>query len=308
MNKKILFFSILSILLFVVTSCNDDDDIKPGTISNIRSEAREGAVMLRWDVPADSNYYYIEISYNDPWRSKTIVKKSSVYPDSVLITGLLNRIGDYKFSLRPYSSTFTPGEVLTYEAGCDPLEASYSVISETPVSLKAENLYTNAQETSEGPIANLLDDNADTHFHSTWNSPPPGPHYLQINLDKALSNGGFKFKYRNRKNANNKPTEIDIMISEDGENFIKLKTLTEEADGLPTASGSEYTSPVLNLLELLPEDEYFEPKSIRFNINKTNNGTVFFTMADFWLWDDLITVYDPENDLEAKPIDKYPNY
>lgn len=34
----------------------------------------------------------------------------------------------------------------------------------------ASQLYTNAQETSEGPIENLIDGNLDTFFHTAWNS------------------------------------------------------------------------------------------------------------------------------------------
>jgi hypothetical protein len=292
-NNKILFFSIF-LILFAWVSCSDDKEIiQPSNISNLRAESREGAVILRWNVPADSNYYYINVSFDDSWTKKKVVKLASVYTDSILITGLLNRFGDYKFSLQPYSTTYTSGNVLTIDAHCDPVQPTYSVLSEKQIALAESNLYTNAQETSEGPIKNLLDDNADTFFHSTWNSPPPGPHYIQINLDQPITGGGFKFKYRNRKNSNNKPVEIDVLISEDGANFTKVKTLTQEDNDLPTASGSEYTSPAINLLE---EDVEFNPKYLRFNVIKTNNGTVFFTMADFWLYECNIGIYDPEKD------------
>lgn len=292
MKKKILIYSLASLALIGLASCNDDNKeeaIVPGTISNLRAEAREGAVILRWDVPADSSYFYLKVTYNDPWQQKDRIKQVSIYADSLLVDGMLNRFGDYTFTVQPYSRTHTPGAPLTYEASCDPLQPTYTVFSERELKLTADNLETNAQEPSEGPIANLIDGNNDTFFHTRWSGTvPPAPHYLQLNFSAPLAEQGFKFKFRNRHNNDaNKPQTIEILISEDGETFVPLTTLNE---GMPTVRGSEYTSPTIMFVD------HFQPKHIRFNVTETNNGTVFFTMAEFWYYECVIGTYDPETE------------
>jgi hypothetical protein len=290
MKKKILICSIASLALMGLASCDDNKEeaIIPGTISNLRYEPREGAVMLRWDVPADSSYFYLKVTYNDPWKQKDRIKQVSIYADSLLVDGLLNRFGNYTFTVQPYSRTHTPGDPLTIPASCNPLPPTYTVFSERELKLTADNLETNAQEPSEGPIANLLDGDGTTFFHTRWSGTvPPAPHYLQLNFSAPLAEQGFKFKFRNRANTNGKPQTIEILISEDGETFVPLTTLDE---GMPIASASEYTSPTIMFVD------HFQPKHIRFNVTKTNSDGAFFNMADFWFYECVIGTYDPETE------------
>lgn len=307
MNKKILFFSIISIAFFLLSSCGDDDkdEIQPGNISNIRAEKRDGGIMLRWDVPSDSNYHYVEVSFEDPWRNKKRVRLSSVYTDSVAIWGLLERFGDYKFTLQTYSTTFTPGKAETFSAISGYRQASYTSGADTPITLAEKNLSTNAQEPSEGPIKNLLDEDASTYFHTAWSVSKTPPHYLQVDLDNPITQGGFKFKYRTRSSGSGCPQTIDVAVSEDGTNFVDIATLTADNDDLPVGKSVEFTSKAFNLYELLPEESYFEPKHIRLSVKKTNSGEMsWFCLSDFWFWESKIVVFDPENDLEAQP-DEY---
>lgn len=305
MNKKILFFSIISLVSFLLTSCNDDkDEIQPSNISNIRAEKLDGGIMLRWDVPSDSNYYYVEVTFEDPWRNKTRIRKSSIYTDSVAIWGLLERFGDYKFTLQTYSSTFTPGKVETFSATSGARSASYAAGADMQIALAAKNLSTNAQEPNEGPIANLLDDDASTFFHSAWSITKPTPHYLQVDLDQPLTEGGFKFKYRTRNSGSGCPQIIDVAVSDDGTNFVDIATLTATDDDLPVGKSVEFTSKTFNLYELLPDESFFQPKHIRLSVKKTNSGEMsWFCLSDFWFWESKIVVFDPENDLDAEPDD-----
>lgn len=305
MNKKILFFSILSIAFFLFISCDDDkEEIQPSSITNIRAEKLEGGVMLKWDVPSDSNYYYVEVSFEDPWRNKKRIRKSSIYTDSVAIWGLLERFGDYKFTLQTYSSTFTPGKIETYTATSGYRKASYTSGSDMQIALAEKNLSTNAQEPNEGPIKNLLDEDASTFFHTAWSTTKPTPHYMQVDLDNPITEGGFKFKYRTRSTGSGCPQIIDVAVSENGVDFVDIATLTADADELPVGKSAEFTSKAFNLYELLPEESYFEPKHIRLSVKKTNSGEMsWFCLSDFWFWESKIVVFDPENDLEAIPDD-----
>lgn len=302
MNKKILFFSILSIILFLFASCNDDDkDIQPTDISNTRAEVRNGAVMLRWDVPSDSNYYYVKVTYHDPWIKKDIIKLSSVYTDSLYIKNMLNRFGDYKFTLQPYSRSMTPGNPHEVIAKCDPFIQTVNVIAKE-VTLTADDISTNAlQENDGGGIPALIDRKSDTFFHSAWSWNPGEYHYIQIALKEPLNGTHFRFKYQNRNNTNGKPKQFIIRGSKDGSDFSKILAEVGSAQGidLPEDGGSEYTSEDFELTGDTADMKYF-----RFVVTKTNgSGTYpFFNMAEFWFYDVEYVVYDPENDLDAEPV------
>jgi hypothetical protein len=145
------------------------------------------------------------------------------------------------------------------------------------IKLIPEMLSTNAQESTEGPIANLVDGNPGSYFHSTWSGGGGGiteAHYFQVILDKPI-NGGCAFWYQNRNNSNGKPQDVSIMISADGENWRELTRLTS---GLPTGGGSTYESDSFTV------DEPF--KYFRFVVNRTSDGNAptFFSLAEFKLY------------------------
>lgn len=147
----------------------------------------------------------------------------------------------------------------------------------------ASQLSTNAQEQSEGPIENLIDNKENTFFHSSWqNDPTPEgtPHYLQVALNEPVKSFVFYSKKRigtdwqgNPLN-NDRPVEIRISVSMDGNDFTEIKTLTE-ADGLIAAD--DYTSPVIS------SDSEF--KYVRFEVLKTNTSKKFFSYSEFYLFD-----------------------
>lgn len=82
------------------------------------------------------------------------------------------------------------------------------------VTLSAKQLYTDDQESSEGPIANLIDGKNDTYFHMSWSSPTPFPHYIVVDLgeENALSTFLFSYVCRDNNNKDN-PKEMDILGS-----------------------------------------------------------------------------------------------
>lgn len=141
------------------------------------------------------------------------------------------------------------------------------------VPLTVDMLSTNAQETTEGPIENLIDGNPATYFHSSWSKSIDEAHYFQVKLNEALSM--CRFDYQNRNNANGKPQEVKIMVSADGNNWEELAHLES---GLPTGGGSKYSSQAYSAKKPFT---YF-----RFVVYKTNGGSAptFFNMAEFSLY------------------------
>lgn len=155
--------------------------------------------------------------------------------------------------------------------------ASFMIVQDEMVMkqipLREDMLSTNAQEPSEGPIRNLLDGNAGSHFHSLWSSSISEMHYIQVKLDEPIP--GCVFWYQNRNNGNGKPTDVSIKVSADGETWSEMAHITS---GLPTAAGSTYESAFLR------SEAPF--KYFRFIVNRTNDGAGprFFNMAEFKMY------------------------
>ena len=139
-------------------------------------------------------------------------------------------------------------------------------------------VWTNAQEPREGPIAQLIDDNNCTFFHSMWSVSIDDPHYLFIDMGEGNTLTDFAIYYHKRtQNNNNRPTEIIFSGSNDGTTYTDFATLTQEADGLPVdASVLNYTSKALST----SGTAY---RYLRIYPSKTNNNTKFFTFGDFKL-------------------------
>ena len=138
--KKIIFLILLAcpVLFF---SCSEESGMrKDGDIalSNLTAEARIGAVVLKWDNPTVSDYYYATVTYNNA-SGEEVKQKVSVYsvdPDkgeghtAVRIGGFADT-KTYEFTVTPYTSDERYGDPLT--VSCTPEDASkaFKYISET---------------------------------------------------------------------------------------------------------------------------------------------------------------------------------
>ncbi len=139
-------------------------------------------------------------------------------------------------------------------------------------------VWTNAQEPTEGPIRNLIDDNYQSFFHTMWSTSIADPHYLFIDMGEGNTLTDFAISYSRRtQNNNNRPTEIIFSGSNDGTTYTDFATLTQEADGLPVdASVNSYVSKALST----GGTAY---RYLRVYPSKTNNNTKFFTFGEFSL-------------------------
>lgn len=81
-----------------------------------------------------------------------------------------------------------------------------------PITLTADNFRTNAQEPSEGPLSDIVDDDLNSYFHSTWSEDFYEEHYIEVTLPEPLE--AFSFGYFSR-NGRTVPTVITV--SEGGE-------------------------------------------------------------------------------------------
>ena len=156
------------------------------------------------------------------------------------------------------------------------------VVDETPcilgiiykaprVDLTVDMLYCNRpQSGSEGNLANLLDDNVKTYFHSSYDAVDRiFDHYLQIDLKEPVR--AFQYSYTTRdSNGNGNPIGTVVKVSEDGVNFIEVAHITQ---GLPTDKTAEYLSPILK--------SDTPVRYIRLENDGALNGRPYFVFSEF---------------------------
>ena len=135
------------------------------------------------------------------------------------------------------------------------------------------NYPASTSQESGNAYANLIDGKYATFFHSGYSGTiGTGSHYLQANLGKAVKSFRFYFKKRSQNN-NNRPTKITIEGSNDGDEW---NTITTISSGFPTSES------VLDYFSDLITSEVAYSK-IRFTVNTTNGGTVFYTFSEFYI-------------------------
>lgn len=271
---------LIGVTLANISCSSDEDGITPAEITNLTAESTSGRIVLRWDTPEDAGIRYIEVNYYDPLQKKDVMRTASIYADSIEIPDTRKKFGEYQFSVQTVSPTGDKSAVQTISKVSEPALPTFV---STQIALTAADLSTNAQEPTEGPIANLLDGNTGTFFHTAWSVNIPAPHWMQVNLKEEIT-GSYKFYYAPRNNGNNKPTDFDLMGSTDGTNWFLIRNFTKDADGLPVTSTGTFTSKIYNAPQPFSQ--------IRMVVNATNTSSIFWTMSEFKFYS--VSVTDPE--------------
>lgn len=234
--KKI--FYLLAILGFI--SCKKQDTLpsvpEPTDVSNIQAEPVIGGALLRWTLPTDSNFLYLEVGYEKD--GKKVVENVSKYTDSVVINRLLNKI-EYTFTVQSVNrnaDNISKGKLLISPSVRPirrPDEVTYFPNELTKLEITADMLDTYTQEVSEGAKANLVDGNINTYWHSAWSSnTAPLPHWIQITFDEPTELGAIKYYFRqNNGDAKGRPTQFGLLVSDDGVDWAQV---WESREGLPT--------------------------------------------------------------------------
>ncbi|PCH71338.1 MAG: hypothetical protein COC06_01500 [Bacteroidales bacterium] len=288
--KQLFNYTALVLAIILFSSCDKNfesfeesdsyQDI-PSDIATITSESLPGQILLKWVVPADSNYYFVRVNYYDHLTEKDVYKVASVHADSLLIDNTRAKYGDYDFTFQTYNRNNQGGEPTSIKAKSGKAIATQTITT-FKIELTADQLSTNNQEPSEGPIANLVDGDVNSFFHTRWSSPQiPMPQYIEVKLNEPHQ--VFQFYYQNRNGSQVGAEILEVQISNDGQTWESLTTIDV---GLPSGSKAEYTS------------EIFQPANsftyFRYNVLQTYGSRNYFNMAEFALYDVVIDIYDPE--------------
>ena len=120
---------------------------------------------------------------------------------------------------------------LTAQVGTfNPVGSKTKVTLQTTDANNANYIWTNAQSTQEGPIANLIDGNTGTHFHTDYSAgnQTPGSHYIAIDLGAGNTLGRFTFDYTTRNGGGGDfPDKIVVYASNDNVNYEEIAVITE---------------------------------------------------------------------------------
>src|SRR5699024_6401604 len=98
-------FYLLFVLLFI--SCSDNTPLEaPSDIAKLTAKPDTGSVVLTWDMPSDSSYLYIDVSYDKyhyrSYTSEITDKRAIYYGDSLVMYGLLHKY-EYTFKVQPFN-------------------------------------------------------------------------------------------------------------------------------------------------------------------------------------------------------------
>lgn len=283
MKKKYFFMACLA-AIFMISSCSNDDDnatVLPSGISNLTATPLEGGVLLEWEVPVDSNLFYVQIDYTHPVTGKRINKNASVFCDTMLIKDMLAKEGEYTFHATPVSLTQNMGERLEVKAAALPVQPVVKEITDK-VLLEKSNLFCNKPDPDEGKyIEYLVDGNYTNFFHTDWHDAGTAPHYIDITLLSPVEQFKIQTYYRGGKYGQC-PVYITVLGSNDGEHWDEIANIEDDGKG-----GSSYTTPTLGT----------EGKSysrIRYRADETSDNSVFFALAELEFYTVRTEIYDPE--------------
>lgn len=176
-----------------------------------------------------------------------------------------------------WAVTVVPEIVVTHEQYNAALAAQatlpYAVQQAYGLVTDAANYYSNYKSTAEGSYEALLDNTESSYFHSAYGSEPgdsSGVHYIQATLAAGVDEFYFYMLPRSG-NGNNRPKNITVSGSNDGEAFTEICQVTTTLDG----SMNPYLSAKLGTVGTTY-------KYIRLTVTSTNTSTKFFTLSELY--------------------------
>lgn len=291
-NISKLILLLLSATIFAACSDDDKPAIQPSEITDLKVTPLPGQIQIDWTNVEPISYEYLEVKYFDHLTKKDVKVLASQYAKNMIIPNTRAKYGDYTFIFQPFSSTKTAGKVSEIKGKSGIAPKVITVVGSKKIELTAEQLFTDAQEPSEGPIKDLLDGNTGTYFHARWSHPQgPMPHYIVVDLGKKVSGLKFSYTTRNHSASGNHPKKIDVFVSNefDGEtydvsNLLKVTSLEE----LPNGAAQTFNSP-----------DYYEnfDQAYRYlwiQVKETHGGTKYFALSELSVSEIELKIIDPE--------------
>ena len=167
--------------------------------------------VVGWETGADASRWYLTAVEADPVIADLTDLEVYINKTELLLDEVLGTV------------TYTKGEALPLQTGTQG---------------SAYYLWSNAPETREGNIANLVDGEANNYFHTDWSSQPvSGTHYLGVYLGEDNTLERFTFSHTTRAGVQNDfPKSVDVYGSNDGTTYKFIGS----ASGMPQSAGAAW--------------------------------------------------------------------
>jgi hypothetical protein len=279
---KKLFYLLL--VPFIAIGCNENALQPPSNISNINTRADTGGVAIFWNIPADSDYTYVEVSTNkyldNPDSGQIFIKKASIYADSVVFKGLLHKY-KYIFKVQTFnvnSDNQKRGRVFKTNP-VRPIRRPISIkyIPDSLTKIKIDPNLVSAASTyppKKNKVANLFDGNKQTIWQSDYRGGHnhPAPFYIRINFKQEKSVGALKYVERTGFKDRG-VTQFAFEISNDGKKWTQV---WKSKPNLPTLPK--------NKLRTLHFDKNYISKHFRVVIAATKGNKWFAALSELRLY------------------------
>lgn len=295
--KNIIYVALIALCgMGILSGCSKDESTVPVSLdqNSLSYEARPGAVKLMWNIPDKADYKYVKITYTLPGSTKEYMKMASVYTDTLLVNNLLQKYGDITFNLQTMSEDGGLGDVCSIKAQAQAATKT-TIVEKLDASMTPDkdHLWTDDQESEEGPIANLVNGNtsANDYFHMSWSDPKPFPHYIVMDLGAMVNGLQFNYMCRNNNNKDN-PKAIDVLVSDNFENnaaYYAAETGTTKIasfTNLPADKAASYSSS--GIVSSKPF------RYVWFKILSATSGSSWVALSEMSVYKVKVTTYDPE--------------
>lgn len=294
---KLLHATLILMAIGVFAACGDNEKSVTPSVDlsslNFKAEPGKGEIKITWDkLPETPDFMYMTMTYTDPRDGQKKVKTISPYSQEITIPQTRARFGDaYSFAFTPYSPTKTAGKTFLLDK-CHslPAEATVTVIR-TPITIEA--ITTNAQEPTEGPLANLTDGNKSTFFHTAWSQDCGPNHWITVDMGQELDR--FEIVTINRSGArNNFPNQVKLYrLNSMNDNNVDIDGGVLFSYQHPsTQAGAECS--VMYPAQDQPAMKQ-RMRYLRYLANGTG-GSAFWHLAEFSINKVTVKKFDPETD------------
>lgn len=163
--------------------------------------------------------------------------------------------------------------------------SSYLVVDYgDPLITDAAQISSNASDRDEGKdFSYLIDDNADTYWHSDWHKEVKDPHYLQFEMIDPVTDGYLMLYLQRRNHSQDHLKRAVLSASDDGVTWVELA----ELEFTNATAGAEVVVGPVKI-----DDPYFY---FRLTNKPLSGENIFFHAAE-------VELYNPSSDMLAAAI------
>lgn len=305
-GTKTLLFSLAVGLMTISCDTNKNELSEPQSAIPLEKVSAKsegpGQITISWAMSGkkeNSDCIGVMVSYFDPILNHKVLLGGKPEQGSVVASGLAECAGTIDFTVTSYSSTGSASAPMTTSAVSQHMAMTYTTKAWKDIPLSADQLSTNAQEESEGPIENLTDGDLGNYFHSDWHGwvDVNELHNIIIDLRNGVTAQDMILGYAPRPGKEGDSVkDARVSFSKDGNSWSAPISVTFD---MPKESGvrvnCEYFSVPAGTryIRLEPTSRY--DGTDLTSLLGSGGGDRYFHMAELWI--SRVTEYneyDPE--------------